>query len=233
MPIAQVQKGIDSTNSDATSLTVTFGAGPTQGNLLIAGISLRGNGSGPTWPSGWTEAINLVGTTLGAIAFKIAGAGETSDVAVSWPGSGGAVIPIAEYSGIDATPLDATASSSNNNATSRSAGDLITTVDDELLFCICAVRQDMGAWVSWSASFVDQAGEVSASASVASLQWSDRIVSATGTYNNTGTWTNAQAVVACAATFKAGAALGVDILAAVTEQAPTLPPTPAKVMTGF
>lgn len=206
MAIAFVQKKEGALATNASSITVTFDSTPTEGNLMILALSLRSSGDGIILPSGWTKQIDNTGNTTLAMGWKIAGAGESSDVLVSYDDTTGSALIIGEFSGIDGTPFDVSQTGSGGPVKASTAGPTASTAqNDELAVAATAVRQDGGAWVSWSDSFITGDDIVSTSASVAHIAWCYKILTAIGTPQVTGTWTNNQDFVDGILTFKAAA----------------------------
>ena len=105
MTMAVVQSAINVVPSGASS--VTLGAAPTNGNLLICiGDLYAGNGA-PIMGTGWTQ---LVWDTTGAgsyggsfIAYKYAGAGESATQSPDTRGRNGLTIAMWEISGVSGT----------------------------------------------------------------------------------------------------------------------------------
>ncbi|MCH7583506.1 MAG: hypothetical protein IIC72_12885 [Acidobacteria bacterium] len=207
--ITQVQKATAGSAGKTTSVTATYGSAPTQDNLLILVHHWRETGT-VTLPSGWSQAVARVdGPTTFTIAYKIAGAAEGTAVTVSTAKSDHQTITIFEYSGIDtASPLDQTVSNTSTNATSCSTGTTGTTsVADELLVAGIGLRGAPGVWANtWTNSFTQQSTVVSTGGGDNELSASstaDRIVSATGTFATTESWTTSYDCIAAIATFKA------------------------------
>lgn len=185
-----------------TSATGTFGSTPTEGNLLVA----RAKGTGASAAgaiSGWTAKKSVqYGVSSGWITllYKKAGAGESSNVTVSFPSATNTAIEIEEWSNSDGwDDADQDASTATSSGTSKSSGTTgTTTVPDELFLCYAA----MGGAVtspSWnnsvSTDFTEPSGaivEVGGS----------KVVSAIGTYESTLIWTTTRYCAALGVTFK-------------------------------
>lgn len=203
MAIAQVQLKRTTTVS-GTSHAHTVTSTPTDNNLLVAVINFAGGDPGTiTRPSGWSLAIEAQRGSAQKIGiyYKVAASEGTS---WTWTTANAvqSVCTIYEYSGLDssqAAVLDKTTSNDGGagTVTSLSTGTTVaTTLADELLAAGIGLTGSSGSAFSWTNSFTDD-GTGSAGAGTAV-----RIVSATGTYETTGSWTTARTAVAAIATFK-------------------------------
>jgi hypothetical protein len=208
--ITQVQKATAGSAGATSSVTATYGAAPTQANLLVLVHHYRDMGT-VTLPTGWTQAVALVdsGSTI-TIAYKIAGATEGAGVTVSVSVSDHQTLTIFEYSGIDtASPLDQTASNGcRSNGTSCSSGTTATTVQaDELVIAAIGLNGPSGGWTNtWTNGFTQQS-TVESSANPAdnrsASSTADRIVSAAGTFETIEGWITKHKAQGAIATFKA------------------------------
>ena len=206
--ITQVQKTTAASVGKVASITATYGAAPTQDNLLVLVHHYRGTGT-VTLPAGWTEAVALVdsGSTI-TIGYKIAGAAEGTGVTVSVSFNDNQTLTIFEYSGIDTvSPLDQTASNPCSTATtSCSTGTTATTVlADELVIAGIGLNGTSGGWANtWTNAFTQQS-TVQSSGGGANSQsahsTADLIVSATGTFETTEGWTTSRSAQGAIATF--------------------------------
>lgn len=98
-PPTIVQSGV--TNTASAGCSVTLGAAPTNGNLLVAFTSASGAAPG----TGWTSvASNSGGTAFGLIATKVAGAGE-STTQTPCTSTGAAGVVMWELNGQNASPV--------------------------------------------------------------------------------------------------------------------------------
>ena len=207
--IIQVQKASAGSAGEASSITATYGSGPTQDNLLVLVHHYR-NDATVTLPAGWTQAVALVSNKSAiTIAYKIAGAAEGTGVTVSVSSDKSQTLHIFEYSGIDtASPLDQTASNACSSPTiSCSSGTTATTsVADELVIAAIGLNGDSGGWDdTWTNAFTRQstvestgtANERSASSTA------DRIVTTTGIFETNEGWTTSLKALGAIATFKA------------------------------
>lgn len=119
MAITQVQS-TTATTTAGTTIAVTYGSSPTNGNFLVCVIATKRTSSPVSSISQtgatWVQAVGVIGTTLGAnnttdiwYAENISGA--STSVTVNLGGSTNASCVFAEYSGIaTSSSLDKTAS---------------------------------------------------------------------------------------------------------------------------
>ncbi len=209
IPIAQVQKATAVSAGNASSITATYGAAPTQDNLLVLVHHYRTTGS-VTLPAGWTTAVVRVESATITIGYKIAGAAEGTGVTVDVGFGDDQTLTIFEYSGIDTvSPLDRTASNACPTAgTSCSTGTTATTsVADELVIAGLGLEGSSGGWANtWTNGFTQQSTLESTGGGAAGHSASstaDRIVSATGTFETTEGWITSRIAAGVIATFKA------------------------------
>lgn len=108
MAIALVQQSTP-VHAGAASVTSTFGATPTAGNLLLAIAGATGSTSTFTTPAGWAVLVSHTGTGVGtAIFWKVAGASEPTGLTVTTTGTG-SDLTLAEFSGFPVAIADVTA----------------------------------------------------------------------------------------------------------------------------
>lgn len=202
--MALVQVQVQNGSSATDTVTATYGATPTDNNLLIAVYRANTDESTVTPPSGWTRA-NTVAVTVGhhSIWYKIASS-DPAGVTFTATGATLGQLHIYEYSGNDTVSvLDKTASTADSGVTvtSRSSGTTATTSQaDEV--CIAAISLTGGTTLpSWTNSF--GSGQLTTRLASVTL-----IVSSTGTYETTRSWTTAVRAAGLIATFKAAAAAG-------------------------
>ena len=207
--IAQVQKATAASAGATISVTATYGAAPTQDNLLVLVHHYRNIGT-VTLPAGWTQAVASVssGDTT-TIAYKIAGAAEGTGVTVSVSVDHHQTLTIFEYSGIDTvSPLDRTASNAcPTPVTSCSSGTTATTIQaDELVIAGIGLKGSAGGWANtWTNGFTQQStveSTLGGAASHSASSTADRIVSAIGTFETTEGWTDSRVAQGAIATFK-------------------------------
>jgi ribosome-binding ATPase YchF (GTP1/OBG family) len=136
MAISKVQ-GEYRNSASADTVTTSFASTPTAGNLLIAWTKCGDVAAGVPAISGWTRAIDVQYSTSsgqGSIFYKVAGAGESSDVVLVSTGSTLTLLSIEEWTGLTNAVLDKTASTANSGAvTTKSSGTTDTTTAAEEL----------------------------------------------------------------------------------------------------
>lgn len=120
--VSIVQTGSASSVSSDPA-TVSLGAAPTEGNLLVALVTTRGLtvSFGSPWTTVDTETFSA--TNVG-IAYRIAGASESSSVSVDYASSTGNDVDVfvVEATGVSALDLHAAATSSSGVATATNSG---------------------------------------------------------------------------------------------------------------
>ena len=124
-----------STNQATTTLVLPTPAGVVSGDVLLAGISVRGKPT-ITAPSGWSLAVsNENGTAIKqAVYVHVATASEPGNVTWTFSKAGSAAGGIVAYMGVDAaTPVDAAAGQSNGTSATITAPSVTTTVADDML----------------------------------------------------------------------------------------------------
>lgn len=191
--------------STTASVTATYPATPTAGNLLIASVHAN-VGPGATSLTGWSIAKSQefsAGAQCVIIFYRLAD-GTESGITANATGATQMRLHIYEYTG-NANPiqLDGSngATSGTTNVTSLASGDITTTNADDLLFAALATGGS-----TTSRSFSNSFSARLADAANVRLADADRIVAATGTYGTTATWnTGLRAGIAIAAFKAAGA----------------------------
>jgi hypothetical protein len=124
------------TSVPVNTIVIDKPAGVTTNDVLLAGISVRGNPT-ITPPSGWTLVRSDTSTTvlLQSVYRKVAGGSEPASY--SWTFSepiGSAVGGIAAYSGVaTTTPVDVNGGQANASSTSVTAPSVTTTVANTML----------------------------------------------------------------------------------------------------
>jgi len=200
--IAKVQNLVGAAEGDA-SVTQAWDVTPTENNLLVAlgrGSNLVSNASISGWSQAVTASISAGSGASSAIWYKVAGAAE-GDVILNWTSSASTGLLIMEWSGLaTSSPLDKTAKTDNNGgATSASSGTTdTTTVADELVIVgLCTGNTCSNP--SWDNGFtLEGVNDPSVLLAMGSL-----IVSSTGTYESTCSWTTTRISGGSIATFKA------------------------------
>ncbi len=211
--LCQVQEETGATSGIKASVTASYGAAPTQDNLLVLVHhfwDIDEDIGFITLPAGWTQAVTRTGTgSRLTIAYKVAGAAEGTDVTVSNNPSGHQTITIFEYSGIDTvSPLDRTASNQTTSTSCSTGTTATTSVAEELVIGAIGLEGASGGWANtWTNSFTQQSTVVSSGSGGAPAysdsSTADRIVSATGTFETTESWPITRLCLGVIATFKA------------------------------
>lgn len=199
MSIAQVQKA--TATAAAASVSATLGAAPTAGNLLVAVV--KANNANAVAIAGWLTGPEVAGSNHIILLYKVATGGESATVTAICTSATIMHLHVLEYSGLAPTaPLDqtSTGTSGGTGVTSLSTGmTLATTFADELAIAGVAEGGSNGDTVSWSNSFTAQ-GETD------QLITADRILTAVGTVETTGSWATSRGARAVLATFHAPSA---------------------------
>lgn len=130
MGFARVQNAVN--NNNGASLTVTLGAGPTAGNLLIAWAN--SNATVTIGGTGWTAGPSVIDGNGAYFWWKVAGSSEPASVTFTPSVSDNVSAGLLEYSGNTATPLDASSSSmhSGGAVSSTTAVSVTTAADHDL-----------------------------------------------------------------------------------------------------
>lgn len=196
MALTFVQK--KSSGSDGTKTkTTTFDSAPTSGNLLIAVFQVKGARTLNT-PDGWSVATMVsLGSPSGAIFYKVAGAGESSNVTCSFSAleaNSTIGLHIYEFSGNSATPFDGGNNASGSGAT-HTTGQVNTTNANDLLVIGYNVQDTTTGWSNYSVPFqdTDEQFDVVYGSAGARMGCSSAydIISSTGSYNISATGPNA------------------------------------------
>lgn len=202
------------TTTAGTTIAVTYGSGPTNGNFLVAVISTKRTSSPVTsitqTGATWVLAISKTGTTLGAnnttdiwYAENVSGAATT--VTVNLGGSTNASCVFAEYSGLaTASTLDQTASDADDYGTRNNGSGTTATTSQASELWIGGITDNTGStWTSTGGGFTKVA---EALGTLVCTAFDEFIASSTGTASTSnghsfvplsGQWTGA------VATFKA------------------------------
>lgn len=183
--------GVTGGNGDVT-VSATFSAAPSAGNLLVAIIGANGNVTINT-PSGWSTAINESEAPGQAIFYKIAGASESSTITVTVSALTHLGLQIYEYNGIDKIFIFDGAGSSTGNGTSVSSGNVSTTKADTLLIAGIVGNYKNASFSGWTNSFIERNDFYSTTgtgSARSTFTGADRIVSATGSYSTTAVISN-------------------------------------------
>lgn len=188
MAISRIQSTTATTTAGST-IAVTYGSSPTNGNFLVATISTKRTTSPVTsitqTGATWVLAISIVGTTIGAnnttdiwYAENISGA--STSVTVNLGGSTNASCVFAEYSGLaTSSTLDQTASDADDYGTrTNTTGTTSTTTKANELW-IGGITDNTGsAWIGAGGGFTKVAESLG---TLVCTAFDELIVSSTGT----------------------------------------------------
>jgi len=200
--------------TDAASFSVTFNAAPTPGNLLILVAS---SGTTLTTPAGWVRDVNVVNDLQTSIYSKISNGTETTItistiagnatgqlVAIEWPSTYTTIDKIATGAG---SASDHTFLNFGTTATTTAANEILIAAGG---LNLASPTGSTKPSVSWSNSFTELSheGAINGSGPPYSqmLGVAFRVVTSTGTFTTTWTFTNPGATVgtwnAALATYK-------------------------------
>lgn len=172
----------------ATTQTVTMGATPTSGNLLIAMITYDKNATAITQPTGFTMVQSITGTsTCSAMAYKISDGTENT---VSFTSTSGRPFQMAvrEYSGLDTFDTSAFTTYSDTAVTSRSSNTTATTTSATALAIALFGSDSRGntdAGGAFTNSFVNQSIDPGGASGTSGFYVAIRDLTSTGTYETT------------------------------------------------
>jgi hypothetical protein len=205
--LTQHQKVSYDSEADSTthSLTITE---PTEGRLmvLVACASAVLN-----TPSGWSLAISATNDPDVRIFYRIAPASFGTTVQFGSGSSCSASAVFMEYSPIDGTPLDRTASQPSVAQTGTTA---TTTQADELLIAALGAggTNADNNWSSWANSFVEEHDLASSGGGFnITLGVAVRVVAGAGTFDTSATAGAGSGPCGCIVTFKVGTAGGTTV----------------------
>ncbi len=205
MAWALVQTTPDVNANGAASQTCTYGATPTQNNLLVLACAQHAATNLLATPSGWSVAAQLKpGNAVINVFYKVAGASEPTGVTVStssgtesweqraWEYSGNATSSVLDVAATAAVAFNSTATTAS----------ITTTGSSDLLFA--AIAQDDGPGLgtygnAWTNSFTNLS-------EVVWLAAADRRGVAVGSYSTSETITPNHAFATAIVSFKASAA---------------------------
>lgn len=216
MAIALVQDA-ENGGTSTTSTTVTLGATPTNGNLLVAVCAYRADTT-LTIPTGFTLAVDRQAGTSDssnvdtAIFWRIANSDDTThDFTLNMTGFVAAWVGEYSSDGWESSPVDVTASGTTSSlVTTLSSGTTATTAQAEELVIVGFGHRNGTTDRSYTNSFVEQSYAAYGSPTV-SLSVADKILSATGTQETTKSWTaTGCATTVAIATFKVSASMTAD-----------------------
>lgn len=200
---AQVQLNTYNSSTANATHSITYGATPTSGNLLVLGVVSGGTIATP--PSGWTVVTpSPEAASVGLYCYyKVAGSSEPTTVSFTQSAAAAMCISAFEYSGMNtSSPVDQSAVNTTvgGTASSVSTGTTATTTNaTDLLFCVAGAPGDQGAandglcsFSSWSAGYTTQStmkstGTVPTFGGVSGSVGTQSVTS-TGAYSATATW---------------------------------------------
>jgi hypothetical protein len=124
--------------SGATSLTINAPAGITNGDVLVAQVTVRGATTTITPPSGWSliRRDNTTGSMGVALYYKVVAGTQSTSFGWTFNSQRQASGGIAAYAGVDnATPIDASSGRYNDSTATITASSVTATVpNDRLVF---------------------------------------------------------------------------------------------------
>lgn len=165
MAIAFVKSG-KGTAAASTTITPAFGTATTSGNLIVLGFSSDNVVSGTG--TGWTQSANMsqVGNNAGYTWWRIS-TGQTSFPVATLAGSANTSWVVAEFSGADSSPYDASQGQvTATGAVSYTTPNITPSTGNRVLVANIlgsAAGNDLsGAYTSWLNSFtaIDNNGQV-------------------------------------------------------------------------
>lgn len=199
MSIARVQFATNSTSVSGNTVSVTLGATPTAGNVLVAAVAFFGSASQPgsacafsstnvVWMNTQPSAQGASSTSLGLGIGRVRSGGSTT-VTATIDQAGGLAFIVAEYSGLSLN-FDKFISAVGSS-TSPSSGTSATTATANQLWigAICARATSGNTFSSPGNGYaiVGQAKSTLGTTSDRSICLLEKIVTATGTMTVTTT----------------------------------------------
>jgi MSHA biogenesis protein MshQ len=136
----------------SSELTIDKPAGTSQGDVMLASISVRTSAISVTPPAGWTplrDTQQAAGDSLRLLTYyRVATTGEPANYTFTFSGGthAGAVGGITSYSGVDTTtPIDAQAGGVTASATTHIAPTVSASVPDDMLVTVHSYASS-GTW---------------------------------------------------------------------------------------
>lgn len=206
MSIARVQFATNSTSVSGNTVSVTLGATPTAGNILVAAVAFFGSASQPgsacafsstnvVWMNTQPAAQGGSSTSLGLGIGRVRSGGSTT-VTATIDQAGGLAFIVAEYSGLSQN-FDKFVSAVGSSTSPASGATATTGTANQLWIGAISARATSGNTFSSptnSFAIVGQAKSTLGTTSDRSICLLERIVTATGTPNAgatispTGAW---------------------------------------------
>jgi len=199
-----VQSGTANTaGGAATSVSVTLGAAPTPGNLLVAVLNLAANTVSATPWGATADATSILAATLRTVIYsKIAGASESATISATLSSSATThrltVYEFAPTAGLAWQGID-------KLATNQDAGATVTTLSTGTTAATTATDGVAVAGFSFNGAFT---GLTLTNGYTSLLNGNSvtghLVLTATGTQETTASWTTARRVSAAVAAYKQG-----------------------------
>lgn len=214
MAITRVQSASNLSPGAATSLVVTLGSTPTNGNALIAVIGTNGTTTGRVSSisqtgATWVKAIDVAGgSSTVDIWYALNVSGALTGVTINYAASVVSGAIVIEYSGIlGSGALDLTASNTGTYPGAADSGTTGTTTQADELW-IAGLTDTLFPSSNWDAP-ANSFTEITENNNIfLNLVAEEKIVSATGTANTSATRASSPGSgnwAGAIATFKAGA----------------------------
>ena len=155
-----------SATGNGTTASITLPFTPSTNDLMI--LSFVADSTSGGTPSGWSLAVSQNQTLYSYVYlyYKIAGASESKTITVSVPSGGPWSLGYAEFKGIATSPLDRTASATNQGGSGSIASGTTSTTSQasEVWVCVAGVIQayyGVPVYVSsWSGGFTSMTGDI-------------------------------------------------------------------------
>lgn len=191
-----------SAGSATTTVAATFDAPPTEGNTLVATLFARAANI-TSMPTGWLTAVdqpNAPDAERLRIAYKVAGAAESSTVSFGVDSTVGSQLTIYEVSGVDAgDPLDVVASTpSAGSGVSISSGTTASAEAGGIAFVATGIRFSVTS-PAWSNGFSLLTHNIT---SGATLIDGFKVPTAAAAQESTLSWTTSREAIAAIAVFR-------------------------------
>jgi hypothetical protein len=227
MAIVRVQQ--KEAGASGTSVPTTLPSTPSSGNLLVARTTSVATGRTHTLSgSGWLTAVS---NSRVSIFYKIAGAAEPNTITFSCSGGTTTLyIQVDEYSGIAASPLDVTASSSGSGSTGTSGTTNATAQADSLAIVVWGLGGSSGTSTPSFTNSYAADWEVAANASRILAR---RVLTTTGAQTTTATWSTSRQFHSAIAVFKGAPAAGSSVTAVTLTTTPVMAWVPEEYQDGF